>query len=111
VYPGFWSCVTVGTNHPVHEVHVFANVFASSLKYQVLETSAHLGDTIHAVDDALQIICPPSQYSPNIGSSKTLKQRLPAKKTEAQPEETIAVSTVFLSTKLERLLIRLFSNL
>jgi hypothetical protein len=52
----------VGTNHPVHEVHVFANVFASSLKYQVLETSAHLGDTIHAVDDALQIRNPPASW-------------------------------------------------
>jgi hypothetical protein len=43
----------------VHEVHVFASVFAFSLQYQVLETSAHLGDTIHAVDDALQIRNPP----------------------------------------------------
>jgi hypothetical protein len=111
VYPGFWSCVTVGTNHPVHEVHVFANVFASSIKYQVLETSAHLGDTIHAIDAALQIICPPSQYSPNPGSSAILKERLPSKKTEELQEETVAVSTVFLSTKLERLLITLFSNL
>jgi hypothetical protein len=56
VYPGFWSCDTVGTNHPVHEVQVFARVFASFLKYQVLDTSAHLGDTIQAVDAALQII-------------------------------------------------------
>jgi hypothetical protein len=59
VYPGFWSCDTVGINHPVHEVQVFANVFASFLKYQVLETSAHLGATIHAVDAALQIRNPP----------------------------------------------------
>jgi hypothetical protein len=62
VYPGFWSCVTVGTNHPVHEVHVFANVFASSIKYQVLETSAHIGDTIHAIDAALQIRNPPAPW-------------------------------------------------
>jgi hypothetical protein len=60
VYPGFWSCDTVGTNHPVHEVQVFARVFASFLKYQVLDTSAHLGDTIQAVDAALQIRNPPA---------------------------------------------------
>jgi hypothetical protein len=67
VYPGFWSCVLVGTNHPVHEVQVFARVFASSLKYQVLETSAHLGETIQAVDAALQIKKPPepSGLEPN----------------------------------------------
>jgi hypothetical protein len=79
--------------------------------YQFLETSAHLGDTIHKFDAALQIICPPSQYSPNVDSSRTLIHKLPSKKTEALEEKTVAVSVVFLSTKLERLLIRLFSNL
>ena len=59
MYPGFWSCDTVGTNHPVNEVQDCANVFASFLLVQVLETSAHLGDTIHAVDAALQIRNPP----------------------------------------------------
>jgi hypothetical protein len=59
VYPGFWSCDIVGTNHPVHKVQDCANVFASFLPLQILETSAHLGDTIHAVDDALQIRNPP----------------------------------------------------
>ena len=58
MYPGFWSCAIVGTNHPVHEVQDCARVFASSMQYQHLETSAHLGDTIHATDDDddLQII-------------------------------------------------------
>jgi hypothetical protein len=49
----------VGTNHPLNEVHAFANVFASSLSPQNLETSAHLGATIHNNDDALQIRNPP----------------------------------------------------
>lgn len=100
----------VGTNHPVHEVHAFANVFALSLKYQVLETSAHLGDTIHNIDDALQIICPPTQYSPNPGLSATLTHRTPSQYTLALQEKTVAVSIVDDITKLERLLIRLFSN-
>jgi hypothetical protein len=36
-------------------------VFASFLQYQVLETCAHLGATIHAVDAALQIKKPPAR--------------------------------------------------
>jgi hypothetical protein len=63
VYPGFWSCDIVGTNHPVHEVHKFATVQASSLQYQVLETSAHLGETIHAVlPPVLQSKKPPARF-------------------------------------------------
>jgi hypothetical protein len=98
----------VGTNHPLHEVHVFANVFAFSIKSQVLETSAHLGDTIHKFDAALQIICPPLQYSPNAGVLQI--HELPFTYTSALQEKTVAVSTVDVLTKLERLLIRLFSN-
>jgi hypothetical protein len=49
----------VGINHPVYEVHVFANVIASFLLVQDLETSVHLGDTIHNFDAALQIRNPP----------------------------------------------------
>ena len=100
----------MGTNHPVHEVHAFANVFALSLEAQVLETSAHLGDTIHKFDAALQIICPPSQYSPNPGLSTTLTHRTPSQYTLALQEKTVAVSIVDVLTKLERLLIRIFSN-
>jgi hypothetical protein len=66
VYPGFWSCVIVGTNHPVlnGDTHELVTVTASSLQYQVLPTSAHLGATIHAVVDALQITCPPLDQLP-----------------------------------------------
>lgn len=49
----------VGTNHPPNEVHIFANVLASPLSPQSLETSAHLGATIHNFDAALQIRNPP----------------------------------------------------
>ena len=50
MYPGFWSCVIVGTNHtPLQPLQAFAVVTASALKYQVLETSLHPGATIHAV--------------------------------------------------------------
>ena len=62
MYPGFWSCPQVGTNHPVHPEHVSATKLASFLQYQVLVSSAHLGETIHAVDDALQIINPPARF-------------------------------------------------
>jgi hypothetical protein len=55
----------VGTNHPVKGLaQAFAVVTASSLQYQVLPTSLHLGATIQAVDDALQIICPPLDQTP-----------------------------------------------
>jgi hypothetical protein len=60
VYPGFCSCDTVGTNHPPYPDTCCAVVLASSLKYQVLETSAPFGDTIHAIDVALQIRYPPA---------------------------------------------------
>jgi hypothetical protein len=61
VYPGFESCDTVGTNHPVHPVHAFAVVVASSLQYQVLATSVFKDATIHAVPTGpLQIYHPPS---------------------------------------------------
>ncbi len=63
VYPGFWSCVTVGTNHtPLQPLQVFAVVTASSLQYQVLPTSLHLGATIQAVDDALQSNQPQARF-------------------------------------------------
>ncbi len=49
MYPGFWSCDTVGINHtPLQPLQVFAVVTASSLQYQVLETSLDLVATIHA---------------------------------------------------------------
>jgi hypothetical protein len=48
----------------VHEVQVFANVFASSLQYQVLETSLLFGATIQPTDDALQITYPPPAAVP-----------------------------------------------
>jgi hypothetical protein len=54
------SCVTEGTNHPLNEVHVFANVLASSLDPQDLATSAHLGATIHKFDPPLAIRNPPA---------------------------------------------------
>ena len=58
--PGFWSCDTVGTNHPVHPDTDCAVVLASFLKYQVLPTSALRGDTTHLNGDALHIRNPPS---------------------------------------------------
>jgi hypothetical protein len=65
VYPGFCSCDNVGTNHPVKGVAQASAVkTASSLQDQVLETSLHLGATIHAVPDALQITCPPLDQEP-----------------------------------------------
>ena len=59
MYPGFGNCPQVGTNHPVHPVTACALVFASPLKYQVLETSVPLGATIQATEDALHIMVPP----------------------------------------------------
>jgi hypothetical protein len=43
----------------VHPVHAFATVFASSLQYQVLETSAWFGETIQATPISFLIIIPP----------------------------------------------------
>jgi hypothetical protein len=61
MYPGFWSCVIVGINHPVHPVQVFANTGPlTMLSFQFPTTSAHLGATIHAVDASLQIRNPPA---------------------------------------------------
>jgi hypothetical protein len=64
VYPGFWSCVSVGTNHPVHPETDWAVVFASFLQYQVLETSLVFGATTQLVPPARQIRNPPSKESP-----------------------------------------------
>jgi hypothetical protein len=64
VYPGFGNCPQVGTNHPVHPVTACALVFASPLKYQVLETSVPLGATIQATEDALHIRNPPCTNVP-----------------------------------------------
>ena len=52
----FQSRMAEGPEIAKIKVRVFANVFALSLQAQVLETSAHLGATIHNCDAALQII-------------------------------------------------------
>jgi len=71
MYPGFWSCGAVGTNHPVHPDTACALVFASPSKDQFLETSALIGDTTHLNGDALHIKNPPSYEEPNAGPGST----------------------------------------
>jgi hypothetical protein len=54
-------------NHPVKGlVSEFAVSTASSLSPQILETSAHLGATIHAVPPEVQITCPPPAQAPKL---------------------------------------------
>jgi hypothetical protein len=69
MYPGFWSCALVGTNHPVHPDTDCAVVLASFLKNQVLETSALRGLTTHLTGDDLHIRNPPPNGLPTAGAA------------------------------------------
>jgi hypothetical protein len=95
----------VGTNHPVEKpLQAFAIKTASSLQYQVLETSAHLGATIQAFDDALQITCPPLDQVP-----KSLGM-IPPKVKLSVAIVTDRAPVGFAPTNCLKVLIRLSSN-
>jgi hypothetical protein len=68
MYPGFWSCDTVGTNHPVHPDTCCALVFASFLEYQSLPTSALRGLTIQFTPPERHIRNPPPKEEPSVGA-------------------------------------------